>query len=239
MDPYRPGAPEPAPDLARLAAQGAARRAHAASVAQREGDRDGYRNLRTAIGAYRGSTLRRVILAVLISSVVIGGAWVATREGPAHGGLVAVVFGVAMPLFFLWIFVPPLASRGAVDEEAAWVAAQPFELVGYFDLLASTPWSERRVTLRITWSEGTVPPDQALMFGALGAVDPEAQLHSCDVRGAIIVSGPVSGVTGIRSNGVSVYRNHNLPGHVHALVERLLLPLHRSHSIARVAVEGK
>ena len=53
---------------------------------------------------------------------------------------------------------------------------------------------------------------------------------------ARVLGGLVSGITGIRINRVSIYRNHRLPAHIHAVVEQVLLTLHRSHPIARVSL---
>lgn len=49
-----------------------------------------------------------------------------------------------------------------------------------------------------------------------------------------VLGGNVSGVTGIRTNNVPVYRNHRLPAYMHSIVEQALVPRHRSHPIAYV-----
>ncbi len=239
MEPYRPGAAGPDPELLRLAAKGAERRAHAASTARVTQDRDGDRHLRLAIGAFRGSALRRALLVLPITSALVGGLLVLQQHGPDRGAVGALVFGATMALFFLWLFVPPLASRSAMAREAGWVEALPFELVGYFDMLSETPRLARHVTFEIQWKGGALPPDRELLFGALGAVDPEACLESCSDSGAFIISGSVSGQTAIRKNRVPVYRNHALPPRVHAIVDQLLVPLHRSHPMAQVSIRGR
>ena len=239
MDPSRPGATGPDPELLRLAAKGTARRAHAASTAPVTQDRDGDQHLRLAIGAYRGSALRRALLVLPITSALVGGVLVLQQQGPDRGAVGALVFGATMALFFLWLFVPPIASRGAMAREADWVDALPFELVGYFEMLSETPRLARHVTFEIQWEEGAQPPDRDLLFSALGAVDPEACVESSTDSGAFLISGSVSGQTAIRKNRVPVYRNHALPGRVHDIVDQLLVPLHRSHPMARVSIRGR
>ncbi|MBK6696032.1 MAG: hypothetical protein IPG50_28055 [Myxococcales bacterium] len=237
--PYRPDAPRPDPELARLAAQGERRRVQAAVEADRGRNRAGDRNLRVAIGGFRGSTLKRVLLGVVIAAAVTGvAAVVMTEKGPSRGGVVAMAFGATMCTFMLWVFVPPFASRATVSAEERWVGSQPFRLVGYLEVLALTPLFQRSLTFRLQWQPGGRPPDYSLIHGAIGAIDPGARVRSCDETGATIVSGPVSGHTGISSNRVPVYRNHRLPAHVHAVVEKFLVPLHRSHPITEVSVEG-
>jgi len=172
-------------------------------------------------------------------SAMVAGALILQREGPTQGTVSALVFAATMTSFFLWILVPPIASRGAMAREAAWVDALPFELVGSFEMLSETPQFQRRVTFEIEWKAGTLPPDHDLLFGALGAAGLHAHVKSSDDRGAVIISGSVSGNTGIRNNRVPVYRNHALPGRVHAIVDLLLVPLHRSHPMARVSIRGR
>ncbi len=107
--PYRPDAPRPAPELAQLAAEGERRRMQAAVEANRSRNPTRDSNLRIAIGGFRGSTLKRVILGMVTVAAVTGvGAVVMTEKGPARGGLVAMTFGATMCTFMLWVFVPPL-----------------------------------------------------------------------------------------------------------------------------------
>lgn len=237
--PYRRDAPAPDPELARLAAQGEQRRMQAALDARHGQNRAGDRNLRIAIGAFRGSTLKRALLGVLIATALSGvGAVVMAEKGASRGGVTSMAFGATMCALMLWVFVPPFASRAAVSAEELWVRTRPFRLVGYFDVLASSPRFQRSLRFRVQWQRGTRPPDHALIHAAIGAIDPGARVPSCDDSGAIVVSGPVSGHTGISSNRVPVYRNHRLPAHVHAVVEQFLVPLHRSHPIDEVFVES-
>ncbi|MFO0677039.1 MAG: hypothetical protein U0169_10910 [Polyangiaceae bacterium] len=211
----------------------------AALEASRGRDRTGDRNLRIAIGGFRGSTLKRVILGMVFVAAAAGvGAVVMTEKGPARGGVVAMAFGATMCTFMLWVFVPPFASRATVSAEERWVGSHPFRLVGYLEVLALPPLFQRSLTFQLQWQPGTRPPEYSLLHGAIGAIDPGARVRWCGETAVTIVSGPVSGYTGISANRVPVYRNHRIPAHVHAVVEKFLVPLHRSHPIAEVSVEG-
>jgi len=145
-------------------------------------------------------------------------------------------FVIAFIVFMIWVFVPPLASRGAMAAEQSWVMGLPFQLVGYFDMLSAEPQFARSVTYEIRWQGGGRPPDPSLLHGIMGAVDPKARVDHVDASGATITGGAVSGHTGIRVNRVSVYRNHRLPAHVHSVVDQVLVTLHRSHPIAEVSL---
>lgn len=236
--PYRPPPHGPDPELARLAMQGQQRRLEASAANQAVQLDTGAGHLRTAIGAYRGSTLKRVMLTAIIVSGVVGAIGVVFNvTGATHvGGMLTPALVIAFVTFMIWVFVPPYASQGAMAAEQSWVMGLPFQLSGYFDLLIATPQSERSVTYRIRWQPGGRPPDPALLHGVFNAVDPNARLQHADASAATVIGGPVSGHTGIRVNRVPVYRNHRLPAHVHDVVDRVLLALHRSHPIAEVTV---
>lgn len=236
--PYRPPPPAQDPELARLAMEGQQRRLQAAAENQmvQRTQNGGY--LSTAIGAYRGSTLKRVMLAAILVSAVVGAIGVGFNVlgQTMIGGMLLPGFVIAFITFMIWVFVPPLASQAAMAAEQSWVSAQPFQLSGYFEMLSAEPQSARSVTYTIRWQGGTRPPDPALLHGIFGAVDPNARVEHVDGNGAMIVGGAVSGQTGIRVNRVPVYRNHRLPAHVHAVVEQVLVALHRSHPIAEVSL---
>lgn len=236
--PYRPPPQGPDPELARLAMQGQQRRLEAAAANQVVQQDAGGNHLRTAIGAYRGSTLKRSMLTVILVSGVVGAISVAFNvSGASHvGSMLTPALVIAFVTFMIWVFVPPYASRGAMAAEESWVMGLPFQLTGYFDLLAATPQSGRSVTYMIRWQPGGRPPDPALLNGVFNAVDPKARLAHADTSGATVTGGLVSGHTGIRVNRVPVYRNHRLPAHVHDVVDQVLLALHRSHPIAEVTV---
>lgn len=236
--PYRPPPQGPDPELQRLAMQGEQRRLEAVAGHDSSRKDSGERHLRTAIGAYRGSTLKRVLLAVILVALVSGaGVVVMNVSGNPELGMTFVpCFSVAFILFFFWAFLPPIASKGAVAAEQSWLISLPFQLTGYFELLSSEPRSARSIGYQIRWREGTRPPDSTLLHSVFCAADPQARLEHADANGASIRGGAVSGQTGIRVNRSPVYRNHRLPGHIHAVIDQVLLTLHRSHPIAEVTL---
>ncbi len=240
--PYRPApqVPPPDPELARLAMEGNRRRMEVASGQQIEERKAGGHHLRTAIGAYRGSTIKRVVLVALIGGAALGalGVALASGEAPQTGVLLLPGFAVAFICVFLMAFIPPIASRGAVATEQDWAMALPFQLIGYFEVLSADPRPARSVVYEIVWQEGSLPPDANLLHGVLGAVDPEARVDRMDARGATITSGAVSGDTGITTNQRPVYRNHRFCASIHGVDEQVLLPLHRTYPIAHVTLVG-
>jgi hypothetical protein len=240
QDPYRPNAPGPDPELARLAAQGQQRRAQIAERSQVEQRNDGSYNARVAIGAYRGSTLKRIILATLIGGCVSGvlGIVLVATDNAEIGGPFCGGFGVAFVCIFLMAFLAPRASNGAMAAEQAWLRALPFQVFGYFELLAAEPRYSRSLVYEITWQGSAPPPDPGLLGSVFNAVDPQARLDRSDYSGAQITSGAVSGSTGITVNNNAVYRNHRIPGQVHAVVDQVLRTLHHSCPIARVTVRS-
>ena len=241
QDPYRPQAPPPDPELTRLAMQGQQRRAEAAAGKHLQRKQAGGNHLRTAIGAYRGSTIKRLILAAMITGVGTGavGAILSAGGHADIGGYFAPSgFILAFASFMLFVFVPPLASQSAVDAEQIWMTSLPFAMQGYFEALAGEPLPSRTIAYEIIWREGTQPPDPQLLHSVFCAIDPSARMDFADARHARVRGGAVSGMTGIRVNRVPVFRNHRLAKHIHSVVEQVLLALHRSHPIARIEMTG-
>ena len=238
--PYRPNpqAPPPDPELARLAMEGQRRRMEMAAGRQIERQQSGGQHLRTAIGAYRGSTIKRVVLFALIGGVLCGviGVTLASLGQPEIGQSMIPGFAVSFIGIFIVAFISPVASRGAVAAEQDWAMGLPFQLVGYFDVLSLQPTHSRSVIYDIVWREGTVPPDPNLLHGIFGAVDPQARLDRSHGPGARVISGPISGQTGIRVNRVPVFRNHRYCAAMHGVIEQVLLTLHRTYPIAHVTV---
>lgn len=218
--------------------QGQQRRAELAAGSHTQQQQAGGGHLRTAIGAYRGSTLKRCMLAAILLCLVSGGvgAALSAAGNPEIGSFFIPGFVIAFVVFMIYVFVPPMASEGAMNAEQQWVRALPFELQGYFETLGAQPSAARSIRYEIVWQDGTRTPDPALVHSVFGAVDPKARLDHADARAARVLGGLVSGITGIRINRVSIYRNHRLPAHIHAVVEQVLLTLHRSHPIARVSL---
>ena len=52
--------------------------------------------------------------------------------------------------------------------------------------------------------------------------------------GLLVQSGPISGVTGIRSGGVWIHRNHMIVPWVHAFLDEVAAPLHARYPLAQV-----
>ncbi len=240
--PYRPNpqVPPQDPELARLAMEGQRRRMEVAAGHQIEQREAGGQHLKTAIGAYRGSTIRRISLTGLVGGAVLGivGVILSAVGQLEIGEFLIPGFGVSFLCIFLTAFIPPFASQGAIAAEQEWAMRLPFQMVGYFEVLAAQPRPARRVIYELTWRDGVVPPDPNLLHGIFGAVDPEARLERSDARGARIIGGSVSGATGIRINRVSVYRNHKFCASIHGVVEKVLLPLHRTYPIAHVTLSA-
>ena len=236
--PYRPQAPPPDPELARLAAEGQRRRMEIAAGQQVERQVSGGNHLRTAIGAYRGSAIKRVVLVALIGGVLFGvlGITLAALGEGEIGHVFIPGFAVAFVCIFGMAFIPPLATQGTVAKEQEWAMALPFQLSGYFEVLSREPTYGRKVVYEIVWREGTRPPDPNLLHSIIGAVDPQARLERVDPQGARISSGIISGGTGIRVNRVQVYRNHRFCQSIHGAVDQVLVPLHRTYPIAHVTL---
>lgn len=238
--PYRPPpGPGPDPELARLAAQGQQRRMAMAQEHQAEMHSSGKGHLSTAIGAYRGSTLKRVMLAVIILSLASGalGAILAAVGLPEVTGFLVPGFVIAFVVFMIWVFIPPIASQGAIAAEQAWATSLPFQLAGYFEVLSGQPSFQRTVTFEIRWQPGPQrPPDRQLLISVISAVDPHARVQHADESSATLTTGAISGHTGIRVNRVPVYRNHRIPAHLHGLIDQVLVTIHRSHPIAMVTL---
>ena len=239
--PFRqpPGTPSADSELERLAMQGQMLRAQLAAGQQVHQQSEGANHLRIAIGGYRGSALKRIMLAVILLFLSIGLlGFVAAGLEYTELALLMIIGGSVMTfvLFMVWVFIPPRASAGAVAAEQAWARSLPFALRGYFELLSGEPSSARAMSYEIAWHEGIRLPEPHLVQGVFYGVDPDARLEHADARRALVRGGNVSGNTGIRMNGRYVYRNHRLPARVHAVVEQVLLPLHRSHPIASVTL---
>jgi hypothetical protein len=238
-NPYRPPPELPDPELVRLAEQGMQRRFdHDAANDTRNRDA-GAKHLRIAVGAYRGSLVKRsvmvgIVLLVLLGVVGIGVAFISPFDDDVD---VVTLCGVYLPIGFtacisligLWSFMPPVASRRAMAAEQAWLTS------GYFELLRAEPGPECTIDYVIAWQSR--PPDPDLLHGIIGAVDVAARRPESQANRTRITGGAVSGVTGISVNDVEVHWNHRIPAHVHAVIDQALTPLHRSHAIASLTLQ--
>jgi hypothetical protein len=133
--------------------EGERRRMQMAAGQQMQEQAAGGNHLRTAIGAYRGSTIKRFVLVTLVGGALFGALGVtlsALGEGEI-GQFFMPGFGVAFVCIFVVAFVPPLASRGAVAAEQDWLMALPFPLTGYFEVLSRQPTYGRKIIYGIAW----------------------------------------------------------------------------------------
>jgi hypothetical protein len=170
----------------------------------------------------------------LVAAVVL-----ANNGYPEAGNVAGVAFFLAFALIFVVVFVPPLASAGAVAAERSWATSLPFRLDGYFDMLSTPPSYAKTIGFSVRWQNAPCrPPEAALMQSIVAAVDPKAQIQRVDEHSVVFVTGSISGYTGIRVNRSPVYRNHRLPKAVHEMVDRVLVTLHHSHPIAEVKVHA-
>jgi hypothetical protein len=228
--------PRPQDELERLAQVGAQRRGSLEKAAAIDRQRAGYQHLRIAIGDYRGSTLRRTViaLAAILAVVVSVLAILTLGEAAMAVALIAVtVVGTVM------VVLPPVASEGAIAAEARWVASLPFPLEGYFEVLAGEPEVSRTLAYEIVW-DGELSPATKLLEDVVAAVDPKASVDRATLSGVRITSGAISGLTSLKRSKTSfVTRNHNIPPGVHAMVEQVLLSIHRRYPIARVTLSSR
>ena len=238
--PYRPAAPPPDPELVRLAMQGAQRQMEVTTARAQSQSESGESHFRTAVGAYRGSALKRFFLLVLLAGCVFGvvGIVLLALERMDIAFFFLPGFLLAFLCIFLVAFIPPTASNGAMAAERQWMTSRPFLMVGYVECLSVEPRPSRSVAYELTWQPGVRPPDPALLHGIFLAVDPRARLEHVNQNGARIVSGPIPGNTGISVNRQPVYRNHRFGAAIHAVVDQVLLPLHRSCPIASLVLSS-
>ena len=263
-DPYRAEVKLDA-KLEKLAAEGRQRIADAAAkdtaaAVERASSGDRNRNIRAALGGYYGSPLRSFLTLLLVSCIVLVISGIVL--GIAHTSLprdaplavagrqaehVGWVFGLAVigfPITLSWrLLMTPLATRARVAAERAWVSSLPIGLDdGYFQVLALAPRSERRLEIVITAKDRL--PAQNVLEGVVGVADPKARVVSSHGNVVTIMSGSISGDTGVSvsTNGgpsSSVLRNDNIVAYVHDFVRKVLLPLHESVPLSRVTFRSE
>ena len=233
-DAYRPAPPDPegGTELARLAAKGQQRLSQAsashASVAQ-ETEQG---NLRVALGGRYGAPARTASYALM----TLGAALVVPEFFWTVGTLLPGFF-MLLGGVLVRIFAAPVATRRSVTAERAWMASLPFALEGYFEALEAQPELTSHLDLTLHWVDARRTPDDNTVQGVLGSLDTSARVASRGEEALTIRSGPISGGTRIRVNRVWVYRNTRLVTYVHDLMGKVLLPIHRTHAIAQVALK--
>lgn len=237
-EPYRCAPPQTDDELARLAREGQMRieaAKHGRSEAARVGET---KHLRVAIGAVRGSPIKRVLIGFIalgLSSIATGIALSAATNDATFVPFIPVGFLTAFGSFMFFVFVPPLASMAQVEEERRTIASLPFPIDGYFDVLSAEPRALARLEVGIAFADPMAAEPQTVQ-GLMGLLDTDAQVGRSDGTTVTVTTGQISGITGIRINGVPVYRNHRMSKYLRNLVEQVLLPLHRSRPLARVRI---
>jgi hypothetical protein len=245
--PYRPDpqASEADAELARLAEQGQRRileagaagrtQANAAALAE-EKKRDWHTRL--ALGAYYGIPLRKACFALMGMGVMtfVTGGYLGVEGVAGVVGLVlsmlALVGGLVAALL-----IDPTATRARVAAERAWAASLPFAVDGYFDLLAQDPVIACRLLVELTWGPGRKPAPE-IVRGAFGLWDAGVGVEpgkaaTMNARGSPFMCGRYTrGYAGLSP----AVPNRHLVGRVHRLVEKVLLPLHRSCALERVSL---
>lgn len=233
-EPNRPD-PNPRPDLAKLSAQGYARRKNEGESAEVTAAKraEQSENVNGALAIYLNSSRNKAPLVLMaIGIVAIPVALLTARW------LAPLCACVAFLGFFVWYQSWPRATDDEVSRELAWTASFPFELTGYFDVLALTPSSSRQLVYEVRWREGTNAPTFDILEGLFALADPGAHVERVDERGARIRSSFLDGNTGIFVRKRFVYRNHKLAENVHAIVEKALVPLDQNHAIESVTIDA-
>ena len=238
--PYRPDPTPPDAELARLAAEGERRIQEASTrrtaAQQGAGERNRARNIRVALGGYYGSPVGKASVALIVvgATMLVGEiAW--DIHDFALGGLI-FVWAV-----MLRVFVRPKATRARVEAEKAWTRSLPFGLDGYFEALGAAAQLSCKLTVTLAWIDPGLAADDGTLHGLVGLLDTDARVVSREAGSAVIQSGRIEDRTRtrIQVNRATHYVRRNTPlvRYVHALVEQVLLPLHRAHPIARVTLE--
>lgn len=246
--PYRPDpqGSEADVEIARLAARGERRILDAKAAGASEAadgtnaeERRREANVRVALGAYYGSPVRWACFAMMgvgVLTFVVGGL-LGLEGGAAAAALVIGLFAV-IGGFLATFWVDPAASRARVATERTWAESLPFALNEYFELLAQDPVIACRLLVELSWEPRRSPAPE-IVRGVLGLWDAGIGVEPGNagtmmVRGSPFVCGRYR-----RSSG-AVYAdplpNRRLVARVHGLVDKVLLPLHRSHALARVSV---
>jgi len=245
--PYRP-APDVSEDdaaLARLAADGQ-HRILEASAREAEGRRESdegkrEKNVRIALGAYRGTPLRRASYALMgVGALVLVAVGI---ESPDFGSAgVVAIFLVGMLAatggLLIRVWATPAATTATVAAEKAWAKSLPFAMDGYFEILAAEPTLECQLVLELEWAPGRVPTPETVQ-GLLGTWDTGARVQPLEkalcIRSGTFECGQLYNAnTWYGSDALRPTRH--LVGKVHGLVTTVLQPLHRSHAIARVSL---
>jgi hypothetical protein len=223
-------------DLARLAAEGKAKKAAFGAEAGRAAQEQTERNISVALGAHFGSPLQRLLRNAQIAAIaafVVGLLLLWSEATTEKVAMDVIAFGglVAFVLLFVRVFRTPTANAATHAAEDHFVSSLPFAFSGYFDALGATPRAMCRLSFDVQFASRAPAPD--VFAGVVQRTDPGAALAANAWGWA---GSPISGHTGIRINKVPVHRNHRIVKYVHDVVEQVLLPMHREYPIASVTL---
>jgi len=233
MSDERGAAPDPRRRLAALAEEGAERsraareRARRVSRWRRMFSTGESSELIRAVAASDPRFLATILLCVLLSMAGLVFLWsdfaalvpVSTETATLAGiGNFALFIGLAVASRWYW-------GPRRVRELRAWLAAQPYEIVGFISVLEQNPSEEVELEVTIVMA-GEGPPED-IASGLLGRAD--VTLTHFDARSL-----------GGRSrtircpSGDSVSTNANVFGWMRLFLREVVEPLHAAHTVARV-----
>jgi hypothetical protein len=251
MEPAQPYRPAPDGELERLAVQGQ----QAARVQRLQSQKDEEPEIEArllsamellpapprSLGAFLGTWIPRACFG-------LGGLLLALSLVPddktLSGNLCLLGVG-ALSVATAWVLLPlvlssRLARNGVMHKardkavlavERAWPSSLPFALEGYFEILGQEP-RLGQIEAAIALRTDSQAPDLDVLRGVVLGADVDAEV-SIDSSGTITI---LSGFKSCYPGGVNEVSNREIPPYVHALVEKALLPLHRSHPIERVSL---
>jgi hypothetical protein len=238
-------------ELARLAADGRSRISEAGAAQRLARERDAEEksdeNVRDALGARYGSGVRKTIVALFgacaVMCVLSLATCAAADKSSSHGGsqglsIVSAVLGGLSGLSLLGALSLLLSRRSAtraqVAAERAWAASLPFAMDGYFDLLGRSGNVACHLVIELVWQPGRAP-DLGTVQGVLGVLDTDARTQSSE-HGSISVRSTALACAWTNSRNVKQGSNRQVVEYTHRLIEKVLLPLHRSHPLARISL---
>lgn len=213
-------------ELERLVQAGAHQRREVGSKAEQES----YRTLRHAIGRYRGSPTRRAAIVVAALVSVIGWAvYVTLAPNPfsPSDGLILIPMWVMALAAIAVLAIPPYASKESMADEEQWVVSLPFRLDGYFVAISKPPRRSPSIQYELVWADDRYP-DQEMLTNLLSTVTGDGKVMRLNDKGADLRDWLYTR-KGVTSVSVVTPR-------VHDMVEKVLVPLHRSYPITSVSV---
>jgi hypothetical protein len=193
--------------------------------------------LQDALGEHYVSPARRrwrVTAAVGLLLVVVSAA-----VGTVVGDSLALPLGIpGLALLVAGLALASTATRASpaqVEAERAWPSSLPFRLEGYFEVLAHHSEAQCGLDVELQWQSAAAAPGDDLLLAAWAAHDRGARIHGRSGDTVTVRSSSIAS-PGQQMRTLTVYRNTKLPAFVHGLVDRVLVPLHRRHALARVSL---